>query len=144
MNTTRRRDTENVDSALEHVLVIGGDRFGLAVAEYLTECSQTVTYVSTDRLSGIVDGVESLHRDLSDASDVRALGSELTGVDLVVALGSDSEALLTGYLARLELDPGVVVAGISDPDADPAFEGTGIDRIDISRLLAERIGDCYE
>ena len=141
MNTARRRST---DSALEHVLVIGGDRFGLAVAQYLTECSQTVTFVSADRPSGIADGVEALHRELSDASDVRALGSELTDVDLVVTLGSDAEALLTGYLARLELDPDAVVAGTVDPGVDPAFEGTGVARIDVPQLLAERIDDCAE
>jgi len=49
-----------------------------------------------------------------------------------------------GYLVRRELDPCNVVAGILNPANGSAFEGTGVDHIDLPRLLAEQICDRYE
>lgn len=144
MNPTRRKARDEPDEAAKHVLVIGGNRFGLALAEYLTESAQSVTFVSDDQPTGGADGVESIHREISNAKDVRSLATEVTDVDFVVAVGSDTQALLSGYLVRRELDPRVVVASVSDPTNDTAFEGTGIDPIDMARLLAEEIHDRYE
>lgn len=143
MNTTRRKPRDDPDETAQNLLVIGGNHFGLAVAEYLTEGAQSVTFVSEDQLIDVADEVKAIHRKLSNANDVRSLASEVTDVDLVVVVGSDSEALLLGYLARRELDPRVVVAGISNPANDSAFEGTGVDRIELPRLLAEQIRDRY-
>jgi Trk K+ transport system NAD-binding subunit len=144
MNTTRRKPGDYPDEAAQNILVIGGNHFGLAIAEYLTETARSVTFVSDDQPTGVPHDVTLLHRKLSDADDVRALASEITDVDLVVVVGSDSEALLLGHLVRRELGPRDVVAGISNPDNDSAFEGTGVDRIDVSRLLAEQICDQYK
>lgn len=143
MNTTRRTPRDEPDDTARNVLVIGGNHFGRAVAEYLTEGAQSVTFVSEDRPIHVEGEVTPIHRDLSDASDVRALASELRDIDLVVIVGSDSKALLLGYLARRELDPRTVVAGISNPANDPAFQDTGVDRIDIPRLIADRIRDRH-
>lgn len=144
MNATRRNARDDPDDPARNVLVIGGTQFGLAVAEYLTEGAQSVTYVSDDRPTDVTDGVEYIHRTLSDANDVRSLASAVDDIDLVVIVGSDSRALLLGYLARREFDPCDVIAGISDPATEQAFEGTGVDRIDVPRLLAARIRDRYE
>ena len=143
MNTTRHPRREYSDKATRNVLVIGGDHFGLAVAEYLSEGAQSVMFVSETRPTGVADDVEPLHRKLSNANDIRALVSEITEIDLVVVVGSDSEALLLGYLARRELDPRDVVVGISNPANEPAFEDTGVDLIDVPQLLAEQIRDRY-
>lgn len=143
MNRTRRKADDELDGAGQNLLVIGGDHFGLAVAEYLTEGAQSVTFVSENRPTDIPDGVKSIHRRISDANDIRSLGSEVADIDLVVIVGSDSQALLLGYLARRELDPRNVVTDVSNPANDPAFEGTGVDRIDMPRLLAEQIRDRY-
>ena len=101
-----------------------------------------MTFVFEPEPVDITDGMRSIRRTLPDASDVRTLASEVTDMDLVV--GSDSEALLPGYVARREFDPCDVVAGVSDPANGPAFEGTGVNLVDLPRLLAERIRDRYE
>lgn len=119
------------------------DDVGLAVAEYLSEGNQSVTFVSEPKPSAVADEVNSIHRKLSGAQDVRALASETTDIDLVVVIGSDSETLLLGYLIRCELDPREVLADISNPANEPAFEGTGVDHIDIPQLLSEYICDRY-
>jgi Trk K+ transport system NAD-binding subunit len=144
MDTIRRNTRNGSHRAAQNVLVIGGDRFGLAVAEYLTEDAQSVTFVSETKLVDITDSVKSLHRTLSGANDVQALASENADTDLVVVIGSDSQALLVGYLIRRELDSCDVVAGISNPANASAFGGTGVEYIDIPQILAERICDRYE
>jgi len=144
MDTIRRNTHSDSDKAARNVLVIGGNRFGLAVAEYLTEGARSVTFVSETKPTDVADGVKPIHRELSGANDVRTLASEITDIDLVVVIGSDSETLLLGYLARRELDPRNVVAGISNPANESAFEGTGVDHIDLPWLLAEQLRDRYE
>jgi Trk K+ transport system NAD-binding subunit len=143
MTTTRSTEAETTDGIAEHVVVVGGDHFGLAIAEYLVGEGRSVTFVSETELPGVVDGVAFIHREITAASDVRALGLELADADVVVVVGIDSEALVTGYLVRQELNPRTVVAGLSDPSNCPAFEGTGIERIDVPRLLADRIHDQH-
>lgn len=144
MDTIRQNTRDDSRKVARKVLVIGGDNFGLAVAEYLTEGAQSVTFVSETKPIDDADDVESIHRELSGANDVRALASEITDIDLVVVIGSDSETLLLGYLVRRELNPRDVVAGISNPANEPAFEGAGVDHINIPQLLAEQICDRYE
>jgi len=142
MNATHRAPNDDPDSAAPNVLVIGGDGFGVAVGEYLTEGAQSVTVVSERQPTAPPDAVDVVDRELSDATDVRSLAAEVTDIDLVV-VGSDSEALLLGYLVRRELDPCDVVSAVSNPEHVPAFESTGVDCIDMPRLLAEEIHDRY-
>jgi Trk K+ transport system NAD-binding subunit len=146
MDATRRNPRDDPDRTAQHVLVIDGGHFGLAVAEYLTEGARSVTLVSETEPTGVADEVTLIQRTLSDANDVRALASEVTDIDIdiVVIVGSDSKALLLGYLARREFDPCDVVAGISNPANGSAFEGTGVDHIDLPQLLAEQVCDRYE
>ena len=144
MDATRRNPRDNPDGTAQNVLVIDGGHFGLAVAEYLTEGARSVTLVSETKPADIADGVTLIQRTLSDADDVQALASEVTDIDIVVVVGSDSKALLLGYLARREFDPCDVVAGISNPANGSAFEGTGVDIIDVPRLFAERIQSGHE
>lgn len=143
MDTMRRNSRSDSHRAARNVLVIGGDHFGLAVAEYLTESAQSVTFVSETNPTDVADGVKPIYYELSGANDIRALASEIADVGLVVVIGSDSETLLLGYLVRRELDPCNVVTGISNPANGSAFEGTGVDHIDLPRLLAEQICDRY-
>ena len=144
MDAIRRNPRDNPGKTAQHVLVIDGGHFGLAVAEYLSEGACSVTLVSETNSTDIADEVTLIERTLSDANDVRALASEVTDIDIVVTVGSDSEALLLGYLAQREFDPRDVVAGISNPANGSPFEGTGVDHIDLPQLLAERIRDRYE
>ena len=143
MNAIRQNPRDGPDGAAQDVLVIGGGRFGLAVAECLTEGARSVTLVSETEPVDITDEMRLIQRTPLNASDVRTLASEVADVDLVV-VGSDSEALLPGYVARREFDPCDVVAVISDPANGPAFEGTDVDLVDMPRLLVERIRDRYE
>jgi len=142
MNAIRQNPRDGPNGAARDVLVIGGGYFGPAVAEHLTEGARSVTLVFEPEPVDITDGMRFIRRTLLDASDVRTLASEVADIDLVV--GSDSEALLPGYVARREFDPCDVVAGVSDPANGPAFEGTGVNLVDVPRLLAERIRDRYE
>ena len=142
MNAIRQSPRDGPDGAAQDVLVISGGHFGPAVAEHLTEGARSVTFISEPEPVDITDGMRFIRRTLLDASDVRTLASEVADIDLVV--GSDLEALLPGYVARREFDPCDVVAGISDPANGPAFEGTGVNLVDVPRLLAERIRDRYE
>jgi len=144
MDTIRRNSHSTSQKGVRNVLVIGGDHFGLAVAEYLTEGAQSVTFVSETKLTDVADEVRPINRELSCADDVRSLASEITDIDLAVVVGSDSETLLLGYLIRRELDPCDVVASISNPANESAFDGTGVDCINIPLLLAEQLCDRYE
>ena len=143
MNAIRQNPRDGPDGAARDALVIGGGRFGLAVAKYLTRGARSVTFVSEPEPGDITDGMRPIRRTPLDASDVRTLASEVTDMDLVVVV-SDSEALLLGYVAQREFDPREVVAGISNPTDGPAFEGIGVDLVDVPRLLVERIRDRYE
>jgi hypothetical protein len=145
MDTTRRTHRDDSSKSAQNILVIGGTDLAVAVARYLAQGGQSVTIVAKDQPTTVADGVTPIPHEVSDASDIRAIASEVADVDLVVVMvESDSEALLLGYLVRRELDPCDVVTGISNPSRDPAFEGTGVDRIELPRLLAEKIGDRYE
>ena len=86
-----------------------------------------------------MDEMRLIQRTPPDASDVRTLTSAVTGMDLVV--GVDSEALPLGRVVRREFDPRDIVAGISDPANGPAFEGTGVDLVDVPRLLVGQVRD---
>lgn len=144
MNAPRRIERDDPAGEALNVLVIGGDKLGLAVAECLTEGAQTVTFVSDAAPTDDDGDVAAIHREVGDVSDVRSLASDVTDVDLVVTLGSDSQALLSGYLARREFGPCAVVAGVDDPTTAPAFDDTGVDCISIPQLVADRIRDQYE
>jgi Trk K+ transport system NAD-binding subunit len=144
MNTTRRGSRDDPDQATQNILVLGGDHLGFAVAKYLTESAQSVTFVSENRLANIADEVNLIHRKLSDASDIRTLVSEITDIDLVVVVGSDAESLLLGHLIRREVDACDIVACISNPANDLAFTGIGVDHINVPRLLSEQVRDRYE
>ena len=142
MNAIRQNPRDGPDGTARNVLAIGGGRFGLAVAKYLTRGARSVMFGSEPEPGDITDGTRPTQRTPPDASNVRALASEVTGTDLVV--GADSEALLPGYVARRQFDSCDVVAGVSNPADGPAFEGTGADLVDVPRLLVERIRDRYE
>ena len=142
MNAIRQNPRGGPGGAARDVLVIGGSHFGLAVAEYFTAGARSMTLASEPEPVDITDGSRLIRRTPPDASGIRTLASAITDMDLVV--GSDSEALLPEYVARREFDPSDVVAGISDPANGPAFERTGVDLVDMPRLLVEQIRDRYE
>ena len=81
MSTTCRHLREESNKPKPYVLVIGGTRFSLAVAEYVSEDAQSVTFVSENQPTDIGDGVKLIHHKLADANDVRTLASEVTDVD---------------------------------------------------------------
>lgn len=94
MDSIRRNSRSDSHRATQSVLVIGGDHSGLAVAEYLTESGRSVTFVSETSPTDVADGVKPIRHELSGANDIRVLPSEITDVDHVVVIGSDSETLL--------------------------------------------------
>ena len=143
MNAIRQNPRDGPNGAARNVPIIGGGRFGLVIAKYLTEGARSVTFISETEPGDITDRMRLIRRTPLDASDVRTLASEVTDIDLV-AVGSDSETPPLGYEARREFDPCDVVAGISDPADGPAFEGTGVDLVDVPRLLAGRVRDRHE
>jgi Trk K+ transport system NAD-binding subunit len=140
----RRNSRNDSYRAARNALVIGGDYFGFAVAEYLTESAHSVTFVSETNLTDVTDGVKPIHHELSGANDIRVLTSEIADVGPTVVIGSDSETLLSGCLVRRELDPCDVVAGTLNPANSSALEDTVVDHIDLPRLLAEQMCDRYE
>jgi len=144
MHTTRRDSRNDSHRAAWNALIIGGDHFGLAVAEYLTESAQSVTFVSETNPTGVTDGVKPIHHELSSANDIRTLISEIADVGLAVVTGSDSETLLSGYLVRREPDPCDVVANISNSGRRFGPQRHWRELFDVPRLLAEQICDRYE
>lgn len=144
MNTTPRQPRDNSNEAKPKVPVIDGAPFGFAVAEYLTENAQSVTFVSEDQPTDVADEVKLIHRKLSNTTNIQSLESEVTDVDLIVAIaGSDSQGLPYGYITRRKFEPCDVGAGISNPANSSAFEDTGVDCLDMPRTLAEQICDRY-
>ena len=144
MDTMRRNSRNDSHRAAWNALIIGGDHFGLAVAEYLTESAQSVTFVSETNPTNVTDGVKPIHHKLSGANDIRTLTSEIADVVLVAVTDSDSETLLSGYLVRRELDPCNVVASILNSGQRFGPQGHWHGSFDLPRLLAEQICDRYE
>lgn len=146
--TTARRLVEDDDTpaaSATSAIVFGGGRQSTALAESLAESMESVTLVGRDADPDLVgEDVEVVRRSTTNAAEVRAIGATVGPVDAVVATGSDGEALLAGHLARMELDPDVVIATVTDPTRDEAFEDTGIERVDVPGVLAEHIRSRLE
>jgi Trk K+ transport system NAD-binding subunit len=123
-----------------NLVVLGGGSRARGLAESLAVSVGPVTMVGDDEGPERTDGeFDRLDHPINQASDVNAIGDSVGPVDVVVAVGTDSEALLAGYLARRELDPNVVIATVDDPDRQAAFSATGVEPLDVSALLADRI-----
>lgn len=124
------------------ILVIGGGRFGLALASNLADRAGSVTFVDDGPdLDGEAGDVDVVPNRVSDASDIEQIGDEVGRVDAVVVAGSDSQALLSGHLASRELDPHVVVALLSDPQLACAFDEAEIVHVDTAALFADEVRD---
>lgn len=142
MTENRRivRDADPQAASSIDLVVLGDGRRALALADGLVGSVGSITLVGDDDTAGrSTDGIETLPGPVENAADLRAIEDAIGPVDAVVATGTDSQALFAGYLARRELDPDVVIATVSDPDRDAAFSGTGIERLDVSALIAERV-----
>ncbi len=137
--------TDPDPASTRHLVVLGGGRQGRALAESLVDSVDTVTLVCTDTdPERAPEGVDVLPERVASATDVTAIEDVAGPVDAVVATGTDSEALLAGYLARRELDPDIVIATMTDPARDAAFSATGIERLDVSTVLADHIRSRLE
>lgn len=122
------------------LVVFGSDRRARVLAESVVGSVASVTLVHSDAdPDRSADEVDVLDGAVTNAAEVRAIGEAVGPIDAVVAVGPDSEALLAGYLARLELDPDVVIATVNDPGREPAFANTGVERLNVADVLADRI-----
>lgn len=143
MDSKRQRERTDAEAPVPQlgtVVILGSHPTATAVAESLTESTDSVTLVTHDGdVDGVSDSLDVLHQPVRSASDLRSVGEALGTVDAVVTVGPDSEALLAGYLARQELDPPTVIATLDDPNRAGAFSATGLETIDVSAVLTERI-----
>jgi Trk K+ transport system NAD-binding subunit len=122
------------------LVVLGGGPRARALAESLAGSVGPVTMVGNDVDPDRTDGTfDRLDHRIDHAQDVNAIEDSVGPVDAVVAVGTDSETLLAGYLARRELEPDVVIGTVDDPDRKAAFSDTGIEPLDISAVLATQI-----
>lgn len=146
--TAPQRFVQNDDrpaASTTSVVVFGAGRQSTALAESLAGSIDSVTLVGPDAdPDRTAEDVDVVSRATTNAAEVQAIAATVGSVDAVVATGSDSEALLAGYLARMELDPSVVIATVSDPTRGAAFQDTGIERIDVPEVLAEHVRERLE
>lgn len=139
------REDEPQSAGSTTLVVLGGGSRARGLAESLAGSVGPVTMVGDDVGPDCTDGdFDRLDHPINHATEVNAIEDSVGSVDAVVAVGTDSEALLAGYLARRELDPNVVIATVDDPDRKAAFSATGVEPLDVSALLADRIRERLE
>lgn len=135
------RDGETERPGRVTTLVVGGGRPGLALAVELADGDRSVTFVGEDAGDGADETIQVLPRRVSDAGSLRDVLDVVDDVAAVIAVGTDSEALLVAHLARLELDDVPIVALVDEPWRRCAFDGIEVEALSTSTLLADSVRD---
>lgn len=125
----------------QHVLVVGGGRFGLATAEQLARQFDEVSFAG-DVDTGADDEetpVRIVSRLPASVGDVRSMRDDLGEVDAVLTLGRDHQSLWAAHIFKRELVPAVTGATLEDPRLESTFSATGVEPILLSELLADHL-----
>ena len=137
---------EYLDVIPMYVLVIGGDKVGLALTERLEERGENVvvidnqeTAVERARNAGYTVHVG----DGTDTDVLRAAGAENAKI-LVAATGDDDVNLLAAQLANSTFDIETVIARVNNPTNVDAFEDLGVRTISSSLATAWAIDNTIE
>lgn len=131
-------DNSDGGSPAQHVLVVGGGRTGLAVAEALGSESTWVTFAGAldDRVES---DLRTIRRPIQSETALSTVLETLGEVDAIVAAGPDSHALLISELTLLEHPDCLAVALVDDPALRVAFEDLEVELIETPRILAREI-----
>lgn len=140
----RTKEAELIDSdnpsTRQHVLVVGGGRFGLATAEQLAGQFDEVSFAGdVDHVDDEQVPVRIVSRLPASVGDVRSMRDDLGEVDAVLTLGRDHQSLWAAHIFKRELVPAVTGATLEDPRLESTFSATGVEPILLSELLADHL-----
>ncbi|SNZ16251.1 sodium/proton antiporter, CPA1 family [Natronoarchaeum philippinense] len=141
-----RQIAEKLDVLPMRVLIVGGGRVGLALAERLEDRGENVVIVD-DRKDSIETARErgfTVHQ--GDGTDSEVL--EQSGADhaktVIAATGNDDANLLVAQLASSKFDVERVLARVNEPSNVDAFEDLGVETVSSSLATAWAIDNMIE
>ncbi|WP_256391708.1 cation:proton antiporter domain-containing protein [Natronoarchaeum rubrum] len=141
-----RRIAEALDVLPMRVLIVGGGRVGLALAERLEDRGENVVIVD-DRKESIENARErgfTVHTgDGTDSEVLEAAGADHAKT-VIAATGDDDANLLVGQLASSKFDVDRVITRVNEPSNVDAFEDLGVETVSSSLATAWAIDNLIE
>ncbi|MEF8852763.1 MAG: cation:proton antiporter [Haloarculaceae archaeon] len=141
-----RHIAQALDVIPMRVLVIGGGRVGMALAERLEDRGEEVVILENN--SQAVEaarraGFTVKHGDGTDYDTLRAAGADNAKV-IAPATGDDDVNLLVAQLARSRFDVETVIARVNDPANVDAFEDLDIEAVPTGMSVAWSMDNFIE
>ncbi len=141
-----RHIAQALDVIPMRILVIGGGRVGLALAERLEDRGEEVVILDNNS-QAVRDarqaGFSVEHGDGTDAEDLKAAGAGNAKV-IAAATGDDDVNLLVAQLAKSRFDVESVIARVNQPANVEAFEDLDIETVDTGMSVAWSMDNFIE
>jgi len=141
-----RRIAKALDVLPMRVLIVGGGRVGLGLAERLEDRGENVVIVD-DRKQSIENARErgfTVHQgDGTDSEVLEAAGADHAKT-VIAATGDDDANLLVGQLASSKFDVDRVITRVNEPSNVDAFEDLGVETVSSSLATAWAIDNLIE
>ncbi|MFC6729138.1 cation:proton antiporter [Natronoarchaeum mannanilyticum] len=141
-----RRIAEALDVLPMRVLIVGGGRVGLALAERLEDRGENVVIVD-DRKESIENARElgyTVHQGDGTNSEVLADAGADHAKSVIAATGNDDANLLIAQLAESKFGVDRVIARVNEPTNVDAFEDLGVETVSSSLATAWAIDNRIE
>ena len=141
-----RQIAEKLNVVPMRVLIIGGGRVGLALAERLEERGENVVLLEEDeeKIDELrADGYTVRQGDGTDIEFLEASGAGNAKI-LVAATGDDDTNLLVAQLASSKFDVETVITRVNQPENVDAFRELDVQTVDASMATAWAIDNRVE
>lgn len=126
-----------------HVLVLGGETLGVAVADRLLRDNVDVTFLDSDPEaieSAAALGVTAEAVDVTSGQALETALPDEDAIDLaIVAAEPDATTLLLGQLAKTKLDVPRVLVLLNEPENRGVFETAGMIPLCRTTALADAV-----
>nr|WP_259369970.1 cation:proton antiporter [Salinarchaeum sp. Harcht-Bsk1] len=141
-----RQIAEKLNVVPMRVLIIGGGRVGLALAERLEERGENIVLLEEDeeKIDQLrADGYTVRQGDGTDIEFLEASGAGNAKI-LVAATGDDDTNLLVAQLASSKFDVETVITRVNQPENVDAFRELEVETVDASMATAWAIDNSIE